>query len=196
MTPASPNFPRRLVNPVTGDETEILNSPLSGEAGPLIFRTRLAPEAAGSPLHFHRSIDETFEVESGALVMEAGARGAHVTLRGGDSLSLPAGTRHSFRNRLAEPTVCVSTCTPGAGFEKFLRTMYGLAAAGETDADGMPSGPRALALALGFADLVIADLPVALQAPLLGGLRSFARATGVETAVNRFWTPSLVMGAV
>ena len=33
------HLPRRLVNPVTGDETEILNSPLADESGPLIFRT-------------------------------------------------------------------------------------------------------------------------------------------------------------
>jgi quercetin dioxygenase-like cupin family protein len=187
MPQLAPHLPRCLENPVTGDETEILNSPLAGEAGPLIFRTRLAPGAAGSPLHSHRSIDETFEVESGALEMEAGAKGA---------IALPAGRLHSFRNRLNEPTVFVSTCTPGEGFEKFLRTFYVLAAAGETNAGGMPADPLALALALGFADLVIADLPAAFQMPLLAGLRSFARATGVEAGLNRFWPPAVVSGVV
>ncbi len=194
-TPLS-HLPRRLVNPVTGDETEILNSPLAGESGPLIFRTRLAPGAAGSPLHFHRSIDETFAVESGALEMEAGAKGAFTTLTSGKDIEIPAGMKHSFRNRLNEPTVFVSSCTPGAGFEKFLRTFYGLAETGETNSGGMPSDPRALALALGFADLVIADLPTGLQMPLLAGLRSFARATGVEAALNRFWSPIFIAGAV
>jgi len=189
-------LPRRLVNPVTGDVAEILNSPLSGEPGPLIFRTMLAPGAAGSPLHFHRSIDETFEVESGALEMEIVAKGAVRTLAQGDAVQLPAGTKHSFRNALNTPTVFVSTCTPGDGFEKFLRTFYGLATDHRTNAEGMPSDPRALALALGFADLVIADLPAAFQAPLLAGLRAFARATGVEAGLNRFWSPVTGMGAV
>jgi mannose-6-phosphate isomerase-like protein (cupin superfamily) len=196
MPQLAPHLPRCLENPVTGDETEILNSPLAGEAGPLIFRTRLAPGAAGSPLHSHRSIDETFEVESGALEMEAGAKGALTTLTPGQAIALPAGRLHSFRNRLNEPTVFVSTCTPGEGFEKFLRTFYVLAAAGETNAGGMPADPLALALALGFADLVIADLPAAFQMPLLAGLRSFARATGVEAGLNRFWPPAVVSGVV
>lgn len=177
----------RLVNPVTGDETDILNSPLSGDTGPLIFRTRLAPNAAGSPLHIHRTIDESFRVEQGRLSMEVAGRGDRRTLEAGERVFIPAGQAHSFRNELAEPVTFVSEVSPGDSFEKFLRTMYGLAADGRTDKEGVPSDPRALALALGFADLILSDLPAFLQVPLLGAMRSFARATGVERALSRFW---------
>jgi len=176
-----------IENPVTGDRLEFLSSPLHGDAGPLVFRCTLPPNAKGSPLHLHRTIAETFAVERGALLMEVGAAGRARTLEGGDHVEIAPGVAHSFRNALNEPTVFVSTATPGAAFEKFLRAMYGLATDGQTNADGMPTDPRALALTLHYADLVLPAAPHALQSILVGGLAQIARLTRVERAFDRYW---------
>lgn len=179
--------PRRIENPVTGDCIEFLSSPLHGDAGPLIFRCTLAPNAKGSPLHLHRTIAETFQVEQGLLEMEIGAVGATRTLFSGEEVRLAPGEAHSFRNPLAEPVVFLSTATPGASFEKFLRAMYGLAADGRTNGDGMPTDPRALALTLHYADLVIPAVPRGMQGALVDALTGLARLTQLERDFARYW---------
>lgn len=193
----TPSAPRRILNPVTGDRIEFLSSPLHGEPGPLVFRCTLPPDAKGSPLHLHRTIAETFEVEQGALEMEVGSAGNVRTLSAGDRVDIAPGLAHSFRNALSEPTVFVSTASPGAAFEKFLRSMYGLAADGRTNADGMPKDPRALALTLHYADLVIPALPRGAQAALVNTLTGLARLTRLERDFDRYWTSAddaLVLG--
>jgi len=183
FTPA----PRRIENPVTGDRIEFLASPLHGDAGPLVYRCTLAPNAKGSPLHLHRTISETFRVEQGVLEMEIGAAGAVRALVAGQFVDAAPGLAHSFRNPLPEPTVFVSTVTSGTQFEKFLRSVYGLAADGRTNADGMPTDPRALALTVHYADLVIPSIPRAAQAALVGALTGLARMTGIERDFERYW---------
>ncbi|MDX2235891.1 MAG: cupin domain-containing protein [Hyphomonadaceae bacterium] len=196
MASSPSTAPRRLLNPVTGDRLEFLSSPLHGDPGPLVFRCTLAAHAKGSPLHFHRTIAETFTVERGLLAMEIGGPRRTQTLGAGDHVAFAPGEAHSFRNPLGEPTVFVSTATPGDAFEKFLRTMAGLAADGRTDADGMPTDPRALALALHYADLVLPFAPQGLQGVLVGGLARLGRLMGVERAFDRYWTQAQDVGAL
>lgn len=179
--------PRRIDNPLTGDRIEFLASPLHGDPGPLIFRCQLAPNAKGSPLHLHLTITETFEIESGLLDMEIGSAGAVRSLGKGQTVDLAPGLAHSFRNPLNEPTVFISTATPGAQFEKFLRAMYGLAADGGTNSDGMPTDPRALALTLHYADLVIPSIPRAAQTVMLGALTGLARLTRLQDKFATYW---------
>jgi mannose-6-phosphate isomerase-like protein (cupin superfamily) len=178
----TPRLPSLIENAVTGDRIQFLNSPLHGDAGPLVFRTTLAPRAAGSPLHVHTNLDERFEVERGEMLMEVGGRGAWQRLGGGDAVDMPCGTAHSFRNDLDEPVVFLSTVSPGTGFEKFLRSIYGLANDGRTNAGGMPRDPRALALVLEYAELVIPGVPRWLQSGALKWLTIAARKMGVETS--------------
>jgi len=179
--------PRRIDNPVTGDRIEFLASPLHGDAGPLIFRCTLAPNAKGSPLHLHRTIAESFRVERGILEMEIGSAGEARSLFAGEGVDVAPGQAHGFRNPLSEPTIFVSTVSPGAQFEKFLRAMYGLAADGRTNADGMPTDPRALALTLHYADLVIPALSRSAQSALVGALTGLARMTRLERDFDRYW---------
>ena len=177
---------RTIDNPATGDRITFLSSPLMGDPGQLVFRTVLPAHAAGSPAHEHGGLDETFRVESGVLAFELDGRS--MTLRPGDSVHVPAGVSHGFRNATAEPVVFVSEVTPGAGFERFLRGMYGLAAAGRTTAAGMPKDPRALALLLGEADLTLTAVPRGLQAVLGAVLKAAARLSGVDRSLSHLWS--------
>jgi hypothetical protein len=65
--------------------------------------------------------------------------------------------------------------------------MYGLAADGRTNADGMPTDPRALALTLHYADLVIPALSRSAQSALVGALTGLARMTRLERDFDRYW---------
>lgn len=100
---------------------------------------------------------------------------------------MPSGMAHSFSNPSNEPTVFISSCTPGDGFEKFLRAMYGLANDGRTNQEGMPSELRALALALTYAELIVPGFPRMVQSGLIGGLASLGRMSGVERKLTQYW---------
>ena len=177
---------RRLLNPATGDRITILSSPLMGDPGPLVFCTVLPAHAAGSPPHDHGALAETFRVESGVLAFVLDGR--EMDLRPGDSVHVPAGVSHGFRNAASEPVAFVSEVTPGEGFERFLRGMYGLAASGETNAAGMPKDPRAMALLLAEADLTLTAVPRGVQAVLGAALRTAARWAGIDNRLARLWT--------
>ena len=178
--------PRSLQNPATGDRLEILNSPLHGEEGPLVFRYELPGHGKGSPLHRHGVLQETFAVESGALTISLGREGERVLERG-EWLTIESGRLHGFHNASASPVVFEGVVTPGAGFEKFLRVMYGLAADGAVGPDGSPLDWRALALALGYGDIVLPAVPVRLQQAVLGALRRAGRNAGLERDFDAYF---------
>lgn len=180
-------LPSTIVNPVTGDRIEFLNSPLLGDGDLLRFRCVLAPHAKGSPRHSHATFDETFEVEAGALEMLLYG-GTSRTLETGEAIAVPKRMIHGFRNPTATPVTFVSTATPGDGVERFLRLMTGLAAEGRTTADGMPRDPRAMALALQHADLLLAGAPHTPQRAVLGALAGMAALTGFDRQLHRFWS--------
>ncbi|WP_439534723.1 cupin domain-containing protein, partial [Polymorphobacter sp.] len=122
---------------------------------------------------------ETFAVEEGVLAVELG-NGQTRLLARGDTIAIAPGTPHGFRNPADAPVVFVTTADPGEGLETFLRGMYALAAAGETDAAGMPNDPRALAELLHRGNLVMPGLPRALQRAALGLLRFAGWLTGTD----------------
>jgi len=181
--------PETLTNGVTGDRLTLLQS-APRDAAPLVFRTDLPPGAAGSPLHAHPTMDETFEVVAGELLMEIGGEGQWQVLRAGDRVEIPAGMPHSFRNASDGWTSFVSTATRGVEFERFLLSMIGLAAEGRINAAGMPRNPLVMALLLDYADLVVPGVPgvpPGLQRAVIGGLARFARMLGLEDGLARHW---------
>lgn len=161
---------RDIHNPVTGDSIAFLASPLSGEGEMLRFRCALPPHGAGAPLHVHDSMTETFAVEDGVLEV-ALANGETRLLGPGESIVITPGTQHGFRNPADAPVSFVTTADPGEGLETFLRGMYALAAAGETDAAGMPRDPRALGELIHSGNLVMPGIPRLIQRALLAVLR-------------------------
>jgi mannose-6-phosphate isomerase-like protein (cupin superfamily) len=175
-----------LENPVTGDRLEILNSPLHGEEGPLVFRCELPGNSKGSPLHRHDALQESFAVESGALTIGLGREGTRVLERG-ECLTIEPGGLHGFHNASTSTVVFEGVVTPGEGFEKFLRVMYGLAADGAVGPDGSPIDWRALALALGYGDIVLPAVPAKLQRAVLGALRQAGRKAGLERDFDAYF---------
>jgi mannose-6-phosphate isomerase-like protein (cupin superfamily) len=186
--------PRRIENAVTGDRIEFLNSPLHGDPGPLIFRCVLPPGATGSPLHAHQALAERFETVSGELVMDFPGRSVR-RLGAGQRLDIPAGEFHGFRNPGSHTVEFQSMIEPGENFEKFLRVMYGLANDGRTDSKGSPSDLRSLALALGYADIVLPVIPLWVQRPILRALSGMARNVGLDDDMGRYFDAAPVAQA-
>ena len=175
---------REIHNPVTGDTIAFLASPLSGDGEMLRFRCILPPHGAGAPLHIHDTMTEAFAVEAGVLEVDLGG-GVTCLLAAGESIVIGPGTQHGFRNPGDAPVTFVTTADPGEGLETFLRGMYALAAAGKTDAAGMPRDPRALGELLHIGNLVMPGIPRLLQRALLGLLRVAAWLTGADRRLER-----------
>jgi len=175
---------REIHNPVTGDHIAFLASPLSGDGEMLRFRCTLPPHGAGAPLHVHDTMIETFAVEDGLLEIDLGG-GVTRLLGPGEDIAIAPGTPHGFRNPGDAPVTFVTTADPGEGLETFLRGMYALAAAGETNAAGMPRDPRALGELLHSGNLVMPGIPRVLQRALLGLLRFAAWMTGADRRLQR-----------
>jgi mannose-6-phosphate isomerase-like protein (cupin superfamily) len=76
----------------------------------------LVPPGGGPPPHVHRREDEAFYVLEGELVFEADGR----TFRAGPGawVTLPKGSRHSFRNTGQTPARMLIVVNP-SGLEKF-----------------------------------------------------------------------------
>lgn len=182
----SPSGGETLTNPVTGDRLTVLSSPWRDLTPALTVRLDLAPGAAGSPLHIHRRICETFSVLGGALNMEVGGKGRRI-LRAGERIEVPPGMAHSFRNGSDGWTAVLATVSPGERFERFLLSMHGLAAEGRTDAAGLPRNPMHLALLLSYADFEFAGMPGWLQRPLIDGLAALGRLAGAERGLRHHW---------
>ena len=87
----------------------------------------LPPGRPGPPVHVHRHIEE-WEVLDGTLDARVG--GGRRTLATGSSLSIPAGTAHTFRNSGEEPVRVLDRHRPAGRFEEFLRREAALSADG------------------------------------------------------------------
>lgn len=86
----------------------------------------LPPGALTPPPHIHRQQNETVSVMDGAVQVLGGRQWR--TLGSGDSVSIPAGTVHTYRIRSDEITRFVMTHTPAMGFERYLERLYWLTA--------------------------------------------------------------------
>ncbi len=184
------SLPREITNSVTGDRLKIIHSVADGHDSVKIQFT-LPPKAIGAPLHYHLNFVETFEVTSGKLEMCVGDAKSKQIVESGELVTVEKGTLHSFNNPHIEPVTFVSEAQPAAEFEKFIRSMYGLANAGKTNKDGMPTNFLHLALILDYADLNFPQVPRVLQTFVRKILAHFARKIGAENGLKTYYEPKV-----
>lgn len=182
--------PELIVNPVTGDRMTILHSSRTSGGAYAKFRFDLPPGASGSPLHYHTRMSETFTVLAGCLDMEVGRKGNRRTLQAGESLHVPAGMHHSFRNASDEWVTFTSENRPAAGFERFIRGMFGLATDGKVNHEGMPTNLLHLALLLKHGDITLVGLPLTVQTLMVGTLVQIAHLLRAERSLLKYWNTS------
>jgi quercetin dioxygenase-like cupin family protein len=134
------------------------------------------------PLHVHPYQESGAELISGSLVFEVD--GVERKLGPGDSISIPANSRHRFWNDGDEDAHSVLHFRPALATADFFETLFALAAADELDAKGMP---RPLQLAVMVPEFEKEIRPVSPPWPLLRAAASIlaplARALGYRARI-------------
>jgi quercetin dioxygenase-like cupin family protein len=111
--------------------------------------------------HVHPAMEERFEVLAGHPTFLAGLnwRGAAP----GDTVVVPAGLRHAYRNRSEEVVHMVCHVRPPSTLQEFLEGAAALGRAGKLSRRALPKGPGALveaaALAHAHREMVVLLFP-------------------------------------
>jgi mannose-6-phosphate isomerase-like protein (cupin superfamily) len=174
---ASTRERRRYYNPVEKDWATFLKTSEETGGEYTLIEVEVAPGGGTKP-HYHKSLDEHFEVLEGALevLVDRDAR----TLQPGRRAVAERNTLHRFRNPTDKPTTFLVELRPGhAGFEKSIRIAYGLAADGRVFADGTPRNPYHLALLLEWSEIRLPGVVGTLE-PLFRLLARRARRKGID----------------
>jgi quercetin dioxygenase-like cupin family protein len=92
------------------------------ETGGAFFMAEVSvPPGGGPPPHIHHREEETFYVLEGTLTVQAGGETLHASP--GDSVYLPRGIAHSFKNPGNVDAKFIAVITP-AGLEKFFEEAF------------------------------------------------------------------------
>jgi quercetin dioxygenase-like cupin family protein len=123
--------------------------------------TEVHPGGGVTP-HLHQSMEERFEVLSGRPSFLAGRRWQ--TAEPGETVVVPAGMRHAYRNRSDETVRMVCHVRPPSTLQEFLEETAAMSRAGMLSRRGaLPKGPRALAAGAALAerhrDMVVLMFP-------------------------------------
>ncbi|MEM7735867.1 MAG: cupin domain-containing protein [Deinococcota bacterium] len=137
-------------NPVNRDEVTFIEMASENNSEKTILDAVLFP-GGGTPLHYHKTFDETFEVLQGELMVQAGKQ--KIKLTAGEKITAKKGVHHRFYSESDQPTTFRTTVTPGhEGFEKFLPILYGLARDGLVDKGSNPKNFRHTAIIMTMSD--------------------------------------------
>jgi mannose-6-phosphate isomerase-like protein (cupin superfamily) len=164
-----------IVNPVTGYTITFL------EASEALFRFRevALPSTYGPALHVHPLQEERFEVIRGSVEFVMGSQ--KIVCGPGESVSVPAGIAHTFKNAADKECEMFGEYRPGLPdhSRRFFEVYFGLARAGLTDLKGLPSIWQIAVEMPTMSDHVrLASPPWAVQRLVLALLRPIARLIG------------------
>jgi quercetin dioxygenase-like cupin family protein len=135
---------RRIIhNVVTGVTLEV--HAVEPDADLLRMRATYPPRSAEPPLHAHPRQRERFEVVAGELIVVVGR--LRRVLRAGERLTIEPGAVHAVWNAGDEPAVLHWEMSPALETEELFASLARLAAAGRTDARGVPHPLARAALA-------------------------------------------------
>jgi quercetin dioxygenase-like cupin family protein len=220
-TPETVTFGRTLVDGETVDDgltfpvdsptvelleeavSPLISNPVLGEYGAALveaedvdgeYMRALAitpPGAAGPPEHYHPGYDESFRVVEGEFVFEV--EGEPQTLGSGESVTVEAGTPHTFRNESESYATCVIETRPAGRLSEVVQLLFGLAHDGKLPESGRPSFLQAMVMAEAMDDdTVFTSPPPAVQRILatvvgpIGRLMGY-RARYPEYETDAFW---------
>jgi quercetin dioxygenase-like cupin family protein len=174
-----------LHNPVTGERAIVLESPSESTDCRLVAEVRLRPGAAVVGEHLHPGIDESFEILEGQLGYRL--EDTEGTAKAGDRIDVPGRSWHDWWHEgEGEATVRV-TITPGDRFEQMIRTLWGLACDGRTNAKGMPRLLQLVAISAEFSDVIVFRKPPrVVQRAVFGALAPLARRRGYRGIYPRY----------
>jgi mannose-6-phosphate isomerase-like protein (cupin superfamily) len=173
-----------LVNEITGETITFIETAAETGGAYTLIEVVLAPGGGVPMAHVHPNQSETFEVVDGHLAMKAGRD--RLLARPGDVVTVGPGQVHKFWNDRAYPVTFRCTVAPALGFERFIETMFALAADGKLNKRGMPSPLRLAAIANAAFDNSRAPyIPAWLQKAGLSAGALLAKALGYRPTYDR-----------
>jgi quercetin dioxygenase-like cupin family protein len=167
-----------IYNPVQGDWIEFRQT-ARDTGGELLSGEMVVAPSGGNSLHVHPLQEEHFEVLSGTLGVQI--EDEHRILGQGEEATVPPGTPHRWYNEDdREKARVLLELRPALNTELFFETLYGLAADGKTDEDGVPNLLQtAVALdGLHKGEIYPATPPVTLQKALFALLAPVGKLVG------------------
>jgi quercetin dioxygenase-like cupin family protein len=166
-----------IENPVTGEVVHFLRTAADTDGELVEIEVTVEPDGAVAAAHVHPYQSERFEVLEGTVEFR---RGRHTVVVGpGEVVNVAPGLKHSFKNAGDTPARFRCEVRPALQFERFLETMFGLAAAGKTNRKGMPSPLRLAVVANAhFDDVRLPYVPAFLQKTALVSGAAFGRLAG------------------
>ena len=177
-----------LVNPVTGESITFRRTSAQTGGELVEIECTVQPGGGVAAAHVHPYQSERFEVLEGTLEFRHGRD--KQTATAGDVVTVEPGTVHSFRNVGESPATFVCEVRPALQFERFIETMFGLAADGKTNRKGMPSALRLAVIAHAhFDDLRLPYVPAFMQKAVLATGAALGRLVGLEPTYRP--TPAL-----
>jgi quercetin dioxygenase-like cupin family protein len=115
----------------------------------------------GVPPHIHPAMEERFDVVSGRPSFLAGNKWQ--TAAPGETVVVPPGTRHAYRNTSEEVAHVICHARPPSTLQEFLEDAAALGRAGKLTGQGLPKSPSALLQAAvmvhAYRDMVVLGFP-------------------------------------
>jgi mannose-6-phosphate isomerase-like protein (cupin superfamily) len=134
-----------IANPVTGETVTFQRTSADSDGELVIAEVTLEPGGSAAGVHVHPNQTETFRILDGTVGFRVGRERLFATT--GDTVTVKAGTAHTFWNTSESRARFVCEIRPALGFERLLETMFALARDGKTDRRGMPHPLRLAAIA-------------------------------------------------
>jgi len=154
-------------SPKTGQTLTFITTAAASDGAELTIEVALRPDAF-VPQHVHVSQEETFEVLAGTVTFTVD--GAQVLGHTGETIVVPAGVGHAFRNRSGADARLRATVRPALRTEDLFEQLFRLGAAGKVNRMGAPNPLKSAALIREFREefFYLAAVPVKLQRLLAG----------------------------
>jgi quercetin dioxygenase-like cupin family protein len=132
-----------LDNPVSGERFEFRRTSADTNGELLEFDLTLAADGCVPGAHVHPEQEERFVVHRGTMQFRLGLK--KIVAGPGDTVVVPKGRVHAFKNVGGEEAMVRVQVTPALDMEQLFETTVALAEAGATNRKGMPK-PLHLAL--------------------------------------------------
>lgn len=165
-------------NPVSGQRLTFLAT--ARDTGGDLFRAEGAfpPGGFAGVQHMHPHQDEHFEVLAGRAAFDVD--GQRLVLSAGQTIDVPAGTRHTFSNAGEDEMRVLAEFRPGLDCtDRFYELYFGFAQEGRVDAEAMPGLlDIATVWSVTSEHAVLATPPAWVQHALFRALSPIARLAG------------------
>jgi quercetin dioxygenase-like cupin family protein len=140
----------------------------SDEQGEVLEVDTWVEPGGGVTPHVHPAMEERFTVLEGRASFLAGREWSEASA--GETVVVPAGTRHAYRNDSDESAHIVCEARPPSTLQEFLTDTVAMSRAGKITRRGIPRGLDGLlagaALAHGYRDMVVLGFPPLPPAPV------------------------------